>query len=76
VDPWTANVINGIPVLMRSDALKAWREQKKIYDYGILIKIQAMVEEDGYVARPSVKSLYDADKQGMQWKDPFVNGPQ
>jgi hypothetical protein len=73
---WSSDVLNGIPVLLRPDALKIWREQRKIYDYGVLIRVEGTVNNDGEIARPSVKILYDVDKQGKEWKDPFVHGPQ
>lgn len=73
---WFPDVLNGIPVLLRADALKVWREEKKIFDYGVLIKTEGMVNDDGDIARPSVKELYEADKKGKEWKDPFVHGPQ
>lgn len=73
---WNPLVLNGIPVLLRSDAMRYWREQKKIYDYGVLIKVDGQVSDDGEIARPSVKEIYDASRKDKKWKDPFVHGPE
>lgn len=73
---WSPLVFNGIPVLLRPDAMRHWREQNRIYDYGILIKVDGKVSDDGKIARPSVKEIYDARKKDKEWKDPFVHGPQ
>lgn len=77
-DTWQADVINGIPVLWRPDGLKSWQQNKRIYDYGVLIKVEGKVTNEDSVARPSIKVLYDAEmrKRLKEWKDPFVNGPQ
>src|SRR5262245_33499401 len=41
-DPnYFADVINGVPVLWATSGLKVWCEQKKIYDYAVLIKTDA-----------------------------------
>jgi hypothetical protein len=67
--------INGRNVLMRDDALRAFREQNKLYDYGILVKVK---DEAGLtldlrkVEHPSIKVLY-ADP-AKPWNDPFVHG--
>ena len=73
---WFPAVIKGVRVLLRPDAWKIWREQKKIYDYGVLIQVDETVDDDGDVERPSVKQLYGAGKKDREWKDPFVHGPQ
>lgn len=70
---WYVEQHKEIPLLMRTDALKSWREQKKFYDYGVLIKTAGELDERGIIPRPSIRVLYDADRQ---WKDPYVHGPQ
>jgi hypothetical protein len=72
---YTLMEINGRKVLMRDDALRAFREHNKLYDYGILVKLK---DEAGImldlrkVEHPSIKVLYaDRDKP---WNDPFVHG--
>jgi hypothetical protein len=68
--------IDGRKVLMRDDALRAFREQNKLYDYGILIKTndQPDVSLDlAKVEHPSIKVLYSDPTQ--PWSDPFVHGP-
>jgi hypothetical protein len=72
---YTRMEINGRKVLMRDDALRAFREQNKLYDYGILVKVN---DEAGVmldlrkVEHPSIKVLY-ADP-ARPWNDPFVHG--
>ncbi|HEV2296590.1 MAG TPA: hypothetical protein VGR35_22290 [Tepidisphaeraceae bacterium] len=67
--------VNGRKVLMRDDALRAFREHNKLYDYGILVKVK---DEAGImldlrkVEHPSIKVLY-ADP-AKPWNDPFVHG--
>jgi hypothetical protein len=73
---WFPDVVNGIPVLWRADARKAWHKDKKVYDYGVLLKTEEQGKCDWDIARPSVKDLYQADKRRQEWKDPFVYGPQ
>ena len=73
---YTRKIVNRHVVLMRDDALKAFVENDKLYDYGILIRTarelarrQALRD----VPHPSMKLLYrDPTKP---WKDPFVAGP-
>lgn len=77
---WTVDVVHGIPVLWRDDALKAWKEERKIYDYGVLIWTADGIPEDDFsqVKQLSVRELYDATKKAevKTWQDPFVHGPQ
>ncbi len=77
---WFVDVVNGIPVLWRDDALKTWKQEQKIYDYGVLVWSENNVPEDGLyeLERTSVTELYSAEKkkQIKEWKDPFVHGPQ
>ena len=75
IDRYTRVRINGRDVLLRDDALRAYRQENKLYDYGILIKVS---DEGGLVdlskvERPSIKVLY-ADPS-KPWADPFVHGP-
>jgi hypothetical protein len=75
VDRYTLVTINGHKVLLRDDALRAYRKEDKLYDYGILIKVDdrpdAIVDLEK-VQHPSIRSLY-ADPS-KPWKDPFVHG--
>src|SRR5262245_30177406 len=75
---WFTDLVNGVPVLWRPDGLKSWQQNKRIYDYGVLIKVEGGVTNADIVARPSIKALYDAEmrKRLKEWKDPFVHGPQ
>jgi len=73
---WFLETVNGIPVLWRDDGLRHWRDEKKIYDYGVLIKTEGTVTIEGEIARPSVDELRSPNKRGTPWKDPFVHGPQ
>lgn len=76
VSRWTFVEINGHKVLMRDDALRAFREQNKLYDYGILVKVRDQPDvmlDLRKVEHPSIKMLYsDPNKP---WEDPFVHGP-
>lgn len=71
---YTRLEIKGRRVFLRDDALKAFRKQNKLYDYGILIKVADGIDSELDRAKhESIKVLYqDAAKE---WKDPFVNGP-
>jgi hypothetical protein len=76
VDRYTRVQINGRTVLLRDDALKAFRERNQLYDYGVLIKAADNVDPvEGLdkVKHESIKVLY-AD-QSKDWKDPFIDGP-
>jgi hypothetical protein len=76
IERLTRVTINGHQVLMRDDALKSFREDNKLYDYGILIKVSNASGWDvrlENVPSPSIKALY-ADPS-KPWKDPFVHGP-
>lgn len=73
---YTLVEINGRRVLIRDDALSAFRNQNKLYDYGILVKVQDQADillDLTKVEHPSIKVLYaDPNKP---WDDPFVHGP-
>lgn len=77
---WFVDVVNNIPVLWRNDALKIWKQERKIYDYGVLIWIENEIPEDDLykLKRVSVRDLYSEEnkKQVKEWKDPFVHGAQ
>ncbi len=77
---WNVDVLNGTPVLWRDDALKIWKQEQKIYDYGVLIWTENKIQEDNLseFERTSVSELYSKEKkkQIKEWKDPFVHGPQ
>jgi len=73
---YTRMLINGRPVLMRDDALKVFKGTEKLYDYGILIKVDEYADSIMNISiapHASIKTLY-RDKTGS-WNDPFVNGP-
>ena len=73
---YTLVEINGHQVLMRDDALQAFREHNKLYDYGILVKVKdeaGPLSDFSKVEHPSIKVLY-ADP-ARPWNDPFVHGP-
>jgi hypothetical protein len=72
---YTRIQINGHTVLMRDDALKEYREHDRLYDYGILIKVQDSADffvNLDKVKHESLKVLYK--DPGKEWKDPFVHG--
>jgi hypothetical protein len=76
VTRYTRVTINGHPVLLRDDALRAYRANNKLYDYGILVRVGGPPEWSAdlrSVKHPSIKTLYpDPSKP---WDDPFVHGP-
>jgi len=76
ITKYTRLEIKGRWVLLREDALKAYRERNELYDYGILIKVGGKIGtlvnlQD--IKHESIKVLYD--DASKEWKDPFVNGP-
>jgi hypothetical protein len=76
IERYTLVEINGRKVLMREDALHAFRTQNKLYDYGILVKVKDEAElwlDLKEVEHPSIKLLYSDPTRS--WKDPFVHGP-
>jgi hypothetical protein len=61
---------------MRDDALRAYRDNNKLYDYGILVRtddVPSLLLDLKTVERPSIKSLYDDPSK--PWRDPYVHGP-
>ena len=72
----TRAVIQGHTVLLRDDALKAYRENNQLYDYGILIRVSdkaTLFTDLDHVKHESIKVLYQDRSKG--WDDPFVHGP-
>jgi hypothetical protein len=72
---FTLMELNGRKVLMRDDALRVFRGQNKLYDYGILVKEndQADIMLDlRKVEHPSIKVPYS--DPAKPWNDPFVHG--
>lgn len=68
--------LQGRTVLMRDDALRAFRKNNRLYDYGILIKV--LDRGDPFlnlaaVKHESIKVLYQ--NTTGPWQDPFVHGP-
>ena len=76
VTRYTRLEIKGRKVLLRDDALKAYREHNQLYDYGILIKVADTVDRFAKLddaKHESIKVLYE--NPSKKWEDPFVNGP-
>ncbi len=76
ISKYTRIEIKDRTVLLRDDALKAYREQNQLYDYGILIKVADKIGtlvNLKSVKHESIKVLYNDPSK--EWKDPFVNGP-
>lgn len=69
---WKVTRIQGIPVMLRSDALLAWEKHKRLYDYGILIKVSDTPAQAPHVNRPTIRLLYE--NPDAEWHDPFVHG--
>jgi hypothetical protein len=74
---WYPDFINGVRVLLREDALIAWRTRKRLYDYGILIHAGTDIDGES-TEHPSIQILYDDEMKERikDWKDPFVHGSQ
>lgn len=73
---YTMMGIHGRKILMRDDALRIFREQNKLYDYGILVKVKDVADfmlRLSEVEHPSIKVLYSDPTK--PWDDPFVHGP-
>jgi hypothetical protein len=77
---WFIDVVHGTPVLWREDALKIWKRDRKIYDYGVLVWSENDIQDDDLnkLQRRSVRDLYSEEKKNeiKEWKDPFVHGAQ
>jgi hypothetical protein len=76
VTRYTRMTIRGRTVLLRDDALNAYQKQDRLYDYGILIKVDEgrdFVPSLDDVRHESIKALYR--DPAKPWKDPFVGGP-
>jgi len=76
IERYSRREIGGRTVLLRDDALKAFTQENKLYDYGILIKVADSLQRFASlddVRHDSIKVLYDDPAKG--WNDPFVNGP-
>lgn len=72
---YTLVEIDGRKVLMRDDALRAFHEDNKLYDYGILVKVKDesdIMLDLSTVEHPSIKVLYS--DPAKPWNDPFVHG--
>jgi hypothetical protein len=75
VDRLTLVEVNGHKVLMREDAIRAFRESKKLYDYGILVKVSEDPDATADLRRvqhPSIKLLYSDPSK--PWHDPWTSG--
>ncbi|QDU55156.1 hypothetical protein [Aeoliella mucimassa] len=75
LDEYTKVTINDHVVLMREDALEAYKAENKLYDYGILVRIDdrdPTAKSLTSIKHPSIKILYENTDHA--WKDPFVNG--
>ncbi|MEM9826868.1 MAG: hypothetical protein AAF958_09780 [Planctomycetota bacterium] len=74
---YTRIEIDGKVVLLRDDALEAYEKEKKLYGYGVLIRVAdypgmfGMLDFDR-VKHPSIKSLYKDKTKGTS--DPFTSG--
>ena len=77
-DPWHVGNIGELGLLWRSDALEAWKQSERIYDYGILVRTEQAVPSLWWeIESPSI----DIVKQALwrptsNWRDPFIVGPQ
>ena len=72
---YTRMKINNQIVLLRDDALKQFKLENKLYDYGVLVKISDVhdsIEDLSKAPHPSIRTLYENPSAG--WNDPFVNG--
>ncbi|MDZ4819218.1 MAG: hypothetical protein SGJ20_09625 [Planctomycetota bacterium] len=77
---YTRMEINGRKVLLRDDALKAFKENDKLYDYGVLIKVAddiglSLIQDLTKEKHESIEILYKDIAKFKGWKDPFTNGP-
>jgi hypothetical protein len=75
IERYTRVRINGRSVLLRDDALEAYRRHDSLYDYGILIKVADRTDafaDVNKVKHESIKVLYKNPKK--EWNDPFVHG--
>ena len=76
VKRYTRATINGRVVLLRDDALQAYRKDGTLYDYGILIRVSEKAARLGKLAAAPHESITVLQRNPKkEWKDPFIHGP-
>lgn len=73
---WHPDKMNGHDIVWRGDAWRLWTAEHKLFDYGILVRVQGDDPIKAIKDPPSVASLYDAETKAKvaEWRDPFVFG--
>ena len=73
---WHPSTMNGRDILWRGDAWQLWASKRKLYDYGILVRVPGDDPTKALKNPPSVACLYDAETKAklVVWRDPFVHG--
>jgi hypothetical protein len=61
----TLDRINGVPVLWRKDGLAAWRNQREIFPYGVLIRTSISFIPFMPAPRPTIRILGAPDSSGI-----------
>ncbi|WP_146523615.1 hypothetical protein [Stieleria varia] len=75
-DYWHPDKVNGRDILWRGDAWRVWTTDHKLYDYGVLVRVEGNDPIEVLKNPPSVSDLYDADTKTKvgEWRDPFIFG--
>jgi hypothetical protein len=73
---WHPGEMNGRAILWRDDAWRCWRRENRLYDYGILVRVEGNDPKLALKNTPSVTTLYDSKMKPVvgEWRDPFVYG--
>ena len=73
---WYIGNAGELALLWRSDALAVWQESNRVYDYGILVRIEHDVPELIWqIESPSINVVNQAlGRPSSVWRDPFIYG--
>ena len=74
----TFEVINGVPVLLRDESLKYWRDCGRVGEYGVLIRVGDEIMGKKEPARPSTYVLYTEDmrkRERWEFETRFMDQP-
>lgn len=74
----TLEDINGVPVLLRDDALKDWRDEGRVGAYGVLIRVNDPIVGKKPPVRPSTSALYSKqmlEREKWEYESRYMNHP-
>lgn len=75
---WHPSKLNGHDVLWTGGSWKLWSKERKLYDYGLLVRVDESNPIAALKDPPSVATLYGGKVKPTlkEWRDPFVFGPR